>query len=125
MTEFSVLINNAKIVDGSGRTAYIGSIGIKDDKIAALGDVKGDAAREIDAKGLLALPGFIDSHSHGDFGVMFFPKCESYLHQGVTTMIVGQCGMSLAPIGEYLTLPGPADDYLYDIEPYKYYPKRK
>ena len=39
-------------------------------------------------------------------------------------MVVGQCGMSLAPIGDYLTLPGPAADYLYDIEPYKYYPKR-
>ena len=124
MTEFSVLIRNAKIVDGSGKAAYKGSIGIKDDKIAALGDVKGDAEKEIDAKGLTALPGFIDSHSHGDFGVMFFPKCESYLHQGVTTMIVGQCGMSLAPIGDYVTLPGPAGDYLMDIEPHKFYPKR-
>lgn len=124
MTEYSVLIKNAKIVDGSGRTAYNGSVGIKDDKIASLGDVQGDAVKEIDAKGMLALPGFIDSHSHGDFGVMYFPKCESYLHQGVTTMIVGQCGMSLAPIGDYVTLPGPADDYLTEIEPYKFYPKR-
>ncbi|MCW4048363.1 MAG: amidohydrolase family protein, partial [Candidatus Bathyarchaeota archaeon] len=124
MGELSVLIKNTRIVDGSGKEAYEGSIGIKEDKIVSIGKVKGDAVREIDAKGLLAVPGFIDSHSHGDFGVMFFPKCESYLHQGVTTMIVGQCGMSLAPIGDYIRLPGIASDYLMEIEPHKYYPKR-
>ena len=124
MTEFSVLIKNARIIDGSGKPAYKGSVGVKGEKVAALGDVKGDAAREIDANGRYAVPGFIDSHSHGDMGVLFFPKCESYILQGVTTMVAGQCGFSPAPIGENITLPGPAQDYLMELAPYKFYPEK-
>ncbi|HEX9915765.1 MAG TPA: amidohydrolase family protein [Candidatus Bathyarchaeia archaeon] len=124
MDEYSLLIKNATIVDGSGKSPFKGSIGMKGDKVTALGEVKGDSAREIDGKGLTAVPGFIDSHSHGDIDVLFFPKCESYLLQGVTTMVAGQCGMSLAPIKEKTTLLSVAEDYLDEIEPYKYYPKR-
>ena len=124
MDEYSLLIRNATIVDGSGKSPFKGSIGVKGDKVAALGEVKGDSAREIDGKGLTAVPGFIDSHSHGDIDVLFFPGCESYLLQGVTTMVAGQCGMSLAPIKEKTTLMSVAEDYLDEIEPYKYYPKR-
>ena len=124
MDEYSLLIKNATIVDGSGKSPFKGSIGVKGDKVAALGEVKGDSAREIDGKGLTAVPGFIDSHSHGDIDVLFFPKCESYLLQGVTTMVAGQCGMSLAPIKEKTTFMSVAEDYLEEIEPYKYYPKR-
>ena len=124
MDEYSLLIKNATIVDGSGKSPFKGSLGVKGDKVAAVGAVKGDAAREIDGKGLMVVPGFIDSHSHGDIDVLFFPKCESYLLQGVTTMVAGQCGMSLAPIKEKTTLLSVAEDYLDEIEPYKYYPKR-
>jgi N-acyl-D-amino-acid deacylase len=124
LDEYSLLIKNATIVDGSGKSPFKGSIGVKGDKVAAVGTVKGDAAREIDGKGLTAVPGFIDSHSHGDIDVLFFPKCESYLLQGVTTMVAGQCGMTLAPIKEKTTLMSVAEDYLEEIEPYKYYPKR-
>ncbi|MBN2334486.1 amidohydrolase family protein [Candidatus Bathyarchaeota archaeon] len=124
MDEYSVIINNARIVDGTGKKAYKGSLGIKGEKVAAIGEVKGDAARVIDAGGAYALPGFIDSHSHGDFGIQYFPKSESYLFQGVTTMVAGQCGLSLAPIGDLIPLPGIASEYSVEIEPYKYYPKR-
>ncbi|MBN2334482.1 amidohydrolase family protein [Candidatus Bathyarchaeota archaeon] len=124
MEEYSVLIKNVKIVEGTGKQAYQGSIGVSKDKIAALGAVKGDAAKEIDGKGLTAVPGFIDSHSHGDFGIQYFPKAESYVLQGVTTMVTGQCGMSQAPIGDKIPLPGIASDYLLEVEPHKYYPKR-
>jgi len=79
MSELDLIIRNANIVDGTGKTAYKGSIGVKGDKVASVGTVKGDAKRVIDAKGLTAVPGFIDSHSHGDMGVLFFPKCESYV----------------------------------------------
>ena len=124
MDELSVLIKNASVVDGSGRPPYKAGIGIRKDKVVAVGDVAGDAAKVIDAKGLTAIPGFIDSHSHGDMTVLFFPGCESYLFQGVTTMVTGQCGMSPAPIGDNITLPGVAQEYLMELEPYKYYPSR-
>jgi len=122
--DLSFLIKNANIIEGTGKSTYKGSIGVKNDKIEAIGDVKGDAARVIDAEGLTAVPGFIDSHSHADMGMLFFPKCESYILQGVTTFVGGQCGMSLAPIGDMITLPGIARDYLQELIKYKYYPKK-
>ena len=93
--EFSLLIKNVNIIDGTGNTSYKGSIGVKNNKIKSIGDVKGDSGKIIDAKGLTAVPGFIDAHSHADMGMLFFPKCESYILQGVTTFIGGQCGSSL------------------------------
>jgi len=101
------LIENAVIVDGTGRKAYAGNIGIKDDKIAAVGDAKGDAETVIDAKGLTALPGFIDAHSHADGTILWYPQCESYVMQGVTTFIGGQCGGSPAPLGSHEDAVGP------------------
>ena len=92
MDEFDVLIQNAKIVEGTGREAYKGSIGVAGDRVAAIGDVKGDAKKVVDAKGLTALPGFIDAHSHADWTLLWYPQCESYVMQGVTTFVGGQCG---------------------------------
>ena len=78
MSEYDVLIKDATIVEGTGKKAYKGSIGVKRDKVAALGDVKGDSVKEIDAKGHTALPGFIDAHSHGDWTLLMYPQCESF-----------------------------------------------
>jgi N-acyl-D-amino-acid deacylase len=124
MVEFDVLIKNAHIVDGTGKPQYRGSIGVKGGKIAALGDVKGDAVQVVDATGLVASPGWIDAHSHGDDTILFYPKCQSYVMQGVTTFVGGQCGGSPAPIGEMTGLPGPAEDYIQELEPHKYYPEK-
>ena len=124
MSEYSIIIENAQIIDGSGKKAYPGSIGVTKDKVTALGDVKGDAARIINANKMYAVPGFIDSHSHGDFGIQFFPKSESYLFQGVTTMVAGHCGLSLAPISDLMPLPGIASEFGVELSPYKYYPTR-
>jgi N-acyl-D-aspartate/D-glutamate deacylase len=88
MSEFDVLIENARIVDGSEKAPYTGSIG-----------VKGDAVRTVDAKGLYASPGFIDAHSHGDGSILFYPLCNNYVMQGVTTFVGGQCGGFPAPVG--------------------------
>jgi len=124
LTDYSIWIKDASIVDGSGSSSYRGSIAVRDDRVVSVGDVEGDAERVIDASGFTAVPGFIDSHSHGDMNLLFFPQCESYVHQGVTTFVGGQCGMSLAPIDDLITLPGIARDYIQEIEPYKYYPER-
>lgn len=92
MDEFDTLIQNAMIVEGSGKEPYKGSIAIAGDKVAAIGMIKGDAKKVIDAEGLTAVPGFIDAHSHADSTILWYPNCESYVMQGVTTFIGGQCG---------------------------------
>jgi N-acyl-D-aspartate/D-glutamate deacylase len=124
MGEFDLVIRGSTIVDGSGKGVYSGSIGVKGDRVAAVGEVEGDSARVVDAKGLTAVPGFIDSHSHADFMTLFFPRCESFLLQGVTTFVGGQCGMSLGPVGDMMPLPGAARIYVGELEPYKYYPSK-
>jgi N-acyl-D-aspartate/D-glutamate deacylase len=122
--EYDVIINDAQIIDGSGKKAYKGSIGVKGDKIATLGEVKGDAIKTVEAKGLYASPGWIDAHSHGDTTLLFFPKAESYIMQGVTSFVGGQCGGSAGPYKEYMGLPGISAQYIDDLEPHKYYPKK-
>jgi N-acyl-D-amino-acid deacylase len=121
--EYDVIIKDAQIIDGSGKKAYKGSIGVKGDKIAALGEVNGDAVKTVDAKGLYASPGWIDAHSHGDTTLLFFPKAESYIMQGVTSFVGGQCGGSAGPYSEWMNLPGISAQYIDDLEPHKYYPK--
>jgi len=121
--EYDVLIKNATIVEGTGKKAYEGSLAVKGDKVVETGDVKGDAAETIDAKGLTAVPGFIDAHSHVDWALLWFPKTESHVMQGITTFVGGQCGGSPAPLGEYIQVPWLLQDHLVDLEPYKYYPR--
>ncbi len=121
--EYDYLIKNATVVEGTGRKSYKGSLAVKGDKIVETGDVKGDAAETIDAKGLTAVPGFIDAHSHVDWALLWFPKTESHVMQGITTFVGGQCGGSPAPLGEYIQVPWLLQDHLVDLEPYKYYPR--
>lgn len=92
-----ILIKNANIIDGSGKPAYRGNVGVKDGKLVL--DTEGaEAAKTIDAAGRCLAPGFIDAHSHGD---MILGSEDAHLFkttQGVTTEIVGQCGLSMAPV---------------------------
>jgi N-acyl-D-aspartate/D-glutamate deacylase len=101
--DFDVLIRGAMIYDGSGGPPFRGDIGVKDGRIARLGPaVRGAAVRTIDARGLAAMPGFIDMHTHVDED-MVFPEHRAalnYLTQGVTTVVVGQCGGSAWPFFE-------------------------
>lgn len=124
MEEFDLLIKNAAIVDGSDKPAYRGSIAVKGDKVVAVGAVAGDAKEVIDVSGLTAVPGFIDSHSHADGNLLFFPRCENYVMQGVTTFVGGQCGISPAPIGDMIPVPGQAHEYIDELVSYKYNPPR-
>lgn len=124
MDEFDTLIQNAMIVEGSGKEPYKGSIAIAGDKVAAIGMIKGDAKKVIDAEGLTAVPGFIDAHSHADSTILWYPNCESYVMQGVTTFIGGQCGGSPAPLGDYIRTWGQISEYLSEFVPYKYHPPK-
>ena len=121
--DYDYLIKNATIVEGTGKKSYKGSLAVKGDKVVEMGDVKGVAAETIDAKGLTAVPGFIDAHSHVDWALLWFPKTESHVMQGITTFVGGQCGGSPAPLGEYIQVPWLLQDHLVDLEPYKYYPR--
>lgn len=122
--EYDYLIENTKIVEGTGKKAYTGSIGVKDDQIAALGKVEGDAVNTINAKGLTAFPGFIDAHSHADWALLWYPETQSHVMQGITTFVGGQCGGSPAPLGEHIRVPWLLQDHLMKFEPYKYYPRQ-
>lgn len=98
---YDVLIHNAKIVDGTGSPPLTGSVAINGERIAAVGKVNGDADIVIDGSGLVVSPGFIDSHSHADNGLMKYPRAENLVIQGITTVVAGQCGQSRAPQKDY------------------------
>ena len=98
---FDVIIHGGKIIDGSKAPAYVADVGIKDDRILAIGSLlEADAARKVDAQGLVVAPGFIDIHTHSDFTLLVNPAAESQVHQGVTLDVVGQCGHSCAPVDD-------------------------
>lgn len=98
---YDIIIQNGSIVDGTGKTAYLSDIAIKDGKIAKIASTIGERATQtIDASGCFITPGFIDPHSHADLSLLAFPKNEAYTLQGVTTQICGNCGLSAGPIGE-------------------------
>lgn len=74
---YDVLIKNSKILDGTGKPAFGGSIGINGERIVALGNIRGDADIEIDGAGLVTCPGFVDIHSHGDLTILQYPLAEN------------------------------------------------
>jgi len=96
---FDYLIKNVQILDGSGRPAFPGSVALTEGKIAAVGPLpEGEGARVIDGRGRTLTPGFIDIHRHAD-AALFRPGFgRAELAQGLTTVINGNCGLSLAPV---------------------------
>jgi N-acyl-D-amino-acid deacylase len=96
---FDVLIRHGRIVDGSGNPAFFADVALKDGRIAEIGRVDGSAKSEIDAKGLIVAPGFIDVHTHADeIGEM--PLAENFVRMGVTTVVVGNCGGSALDVAK-------------------------
>lgn len=92
-----VLIKNGDVYDGSGANPFKADIAVKNGVIVAIGAVDGEAAQILDASGLAVSPGFVDLHTHSDFTLAANGRAESQVHQGVTTEVVGQCGVSCAP----------------------------
>ncbi len=95
---YDLLIKNGRIVDGSGSPAFVGDIGVRKGKIAEIGKLRSTAARTIDAGGCAVAPGFIDTHCHYDAQVTWDPLCSFSCYHGVTTVIVGNCSLALAPV---------------------------
>jgi len=96
---FDLLFKNAKVVDGTNSPWYIADVAVKDGKIAKIGKIPEDTATKvIDAKSNVLSPGFIDVHSHSDYGVLAHKLNESRILQGVTTELAGDCGSSPFPV---------------------------
>jgi N-acyl-D-amino-acid deacylase len=94
-----ILIKGGKVVDGSGAPWVRADVGIQGDKIAAVGNLENaEAAHTIDATRKVVAPGFIDCHSHSDWSLLANRGADSTLKMGVTTEVVGNCGMSYAPV---------------------------
>jgi len=91
------VIRGGTVVDGSGKPRFSADIGIKDGRIAEIGKVTTQAARTIDADGLIVSPGFIDGHTHMDAQVAWDPIGSCSCWHGVTSMVMGNCGFALAP----------------------------
>ena len=98
MGEATLAIRNAKIVDGTGAAAFQGDVAVDRDKIIAVGKFDGSAAKEIDAGGHVLSPGFIDVHTHFDPQLCWDRLATPSLEHGVTTVVVGNCSLSLAPV---------------------------
>jgi N-acyl-D-amino-acid deacylase len=96
---YDTIITNANIYDGAGTPAYVGSLAIKDGRIAAISaDLKGaKCAQRIDATGLSVMPGIIDSHTHYDAQITWDPYLAQSVQMGVTTALIGNCGFTIAP----------------------------
>lgn len=90
-------VRNGLVIDGTGGEPLRADIGVKGDRIVAVGAVP-EAASEIDATGKVVAPGFIDIHSHSDFTLLVDPRAASAVHQGVTLEVVGNCGFGCFPL---------------------------
>jgi N-acyl-D-amino-acid deacylase len=105
-----LVIRGARLIDGSGGPSVKGDIAVADDRIAGLGDlsrIKG--AVEIEAGGRAVAPGFIDVHTHDDRALLVDPAMTCKVSQGVTTVVAGNCGVSLAPLALGRPPPAPLD----------------
>jgi N-acyl-D-amino-acid deacylase len=96
---YDLIIENARICDGTGKPSFHGNVAVKDGLIAAIGKGNGEAAaRKINADGLVLAPGFIDPHTHYDAQVAWDPMVTCSSWHGITTVVMGNCGVGVAPV---------------------------
>ena len=98
--DFDLLIQNARIADGTGLPLQRGSIAVKDRRIIAMGEVSGSATTVIDVQGRIAAPGFIDVHTHSE-RIARTPAAENFVRMGVTTIVTGNCGGSRTDVAAF------------------------
>jgi N-acyl-D-amino-acid deacylase len=94
---YDLVIRNGTIVDGSGLDAYRADVGVVGDRIAAVGRIRERGTEEVDAEGNVVTPGFIDGHTHMDAQIFWDPYGTFSCHHGVTSVVMGHCGFTLAP----------------------------
>ncbi len=110
MSEFDLVVRGATVVDGSGEPARDADVAVRDGRIVAVGDgAAGRGDEELDGRGLVVAPGFIDAHTHLDANLFWDPDLTPSSTFGVTTVVTGNCGYCLAPLGD-----APARDYVIE-----------
>jgi N-acyl-D-amino-acid deacylase len=115
-----LILRGGEVIDGSGGPRFRADVAISGDRIAEIGDVaKTQGAREIDVSGRIVAPGFIDVHTHDDRALFATPEMAAKASQGVTTVVTGNCGISLAPLVTDHTPPPPLD-LIGDSADYRY-----
>ncbi|MCI0890821.1 MAG: amidohydrolase family protein, partial [Chloroflexi bacterium] len=102
MAQFDLLIRGGSVIDGTGAPARTADLAVRDGRIVALGEVRGEADREINATGWSVAPGFIDVHCHDDIALLNTPSLDFKTAQGVTTVVCGNCGLGVAPANEHV-----------------------
>ena len=118
MTDY--ILRGGEVIDGSGRARFRADVTIKGDRIAEIGTVARTAgAHEIDVSGKIVAPGFIDVHTHDDRALFATPEMAAKASQGVTTVVTGNCGISLAPLSIDHAPPPPLD-LIGDAADYRY-----
>lgn len=110
LASFDLLIRGGTVIDGTKAPRFDADVGIVDGRIAAIGDLASRTAKAtLDATGKIVAPGFIDSHTHDDQALLSQPDMSFKVSQGVTTVVAGNCGISIAPLRPDSPLPSPLD----------------
>lgn len=104
---YDLIVRGGTVVDGTGGSSFTADVAVKDGRIAEVGAVEGPAERVIDADGALVLPGWIDGHTHYDGQVTWDDQLEGSASNGVTTVVMGNCGVGFAPVA-----PGSSGDLI-------------
>ena len=94
---FDLVVRGGTVVDGTGGGAFEADVGVKDGRIAAVGRISGSGAQEIDARGQIVTPGFVDIHTHYDGQATWDGRMQPSSWHGVTTVVMGNCGVGIAP----------------------------
>ena len=97
---YDLVVRHGRLVDGTGNPAFFADVAVTAGHIVAIGKVTGEATTEIEARGMVVAPGFIDVHTHAD-DLAEFPRAENFVRMGVTTIVVGNCGGSTLEVGKF------------------------
>src|SRR5437870_5949289 len=97
METFDLVIRGGTVYDGTGAAGVRADVGVRGDRIVAVGTIAPSGAEELDAGGLAVTPGFIDVHTHDDYAVLLEPEMPFKVLQGVTSDVVGNCGSGVVP----------------------------
>ena len=95
---FDLVVRDGHVVDGTGRPRFRADVGIRADRIAAIGRIRESGREEIDAEGRVVTPGFVDGHTHFDAQLFWDPQGVNSCWHGVTSVVMGNCGFTLAPV---------------------------
>ncbi len=95
-----LLIKNGLVVDGTGKPGFMADVAVNGRKIVSVGKISGKAKQVINADGKIVSPGFVDGHTHMDAQIFWDPLGQCSCYHGVTTVMMGNCGFTLAPCAE-------------------------